>query len=588
MGWAWQRMLAAVAVTLALIGGTAGAQGVVDQQTTCNDGGSAQILFYEPIAQRFTPATPNLIAVELLLGRFNPPYADTLRMRIVEDSLGGAFVAGVSSFVSAGPAYGWHRFNLPAPILVVPGTSYVIELDATNPAIGWAHQYELPPRCTYPDGEEIVSGVPVAGLDAAFRTYTLCGNGTRDLGEECDDANRDDGDGCTNGCTECGDGVVAAGEECDDGNLVSGDGCDANCTFTGCGNGIPTAGEECDDGNRVSGDCCSSTCRLEANGASCADDGNECTSDVCDGAGVCNHPPNTAPCSDGNLCDGDDFCSGGTCSVHTGSPCAGEPACSRTCVQTSSLQYACSVDPPGTPCPSDGVACTSDVCNGSGACTHPMAANGTSCEDGDRCTSGETCQAGVCRGGTTTTCDPCLVCDGQSGGCIAPVAPGCFPAAPGRSSIVLRRGLTTAATNKVVWRWRGLGDVDKTALGSPASSSAFTLCVFDQTQLRLSASAPAGGTCAGKPCWRDLPLGYRYADPDGTPDGVQKVQTRAGRAGQAKIAVKGRGARLDVQPLGLVGPVTVRLGRSDGAACWESVYSVPTASDDVQFKAKND
>jgi hypothetical protein len=180
------------------------------------------------------------------------------------------------------------------------------------------------------------------------------------------------------------------------------------------------------------------------------------------------------------------------------------------------------------------------------------------------------------------------VCDGQSGNCVAPDAPGCFPAAPGRSSIVLRRGVTTSAANKVVWRWRGTGDVDKAALGSSASGTGFTLCVFDQTDLRLSATAPLGGICAGKPCWRDLPFGYRYADPDGTPDGVQKVQTRAGHAAQAKIAFKGRGGRLDVQPLAMTGPVTVRLERSDGGACWESVYSVPTANDDVQFKAKSD
>jgi cysteine-rich repeat protein len=587
MRWAWQHSLAAVAVSLAFVGGSARAQGVVDQETTCNDGGSAQIQFYEPIAQRFVPTAPNLIAVELLLGRFNPPYADTLTVRIVEGSLGGAFVAGASSFVSAGPAYGWHRFDLPAPVLVAPGVPYVIELDATNAALGWAHQYELPPRCTYPDGQEIVSGIPVPGLDAAFKTYTLCGNGTRDLGEECDDGNRDDSDGCTNACAVCGDGALGPGEECDDGGLVSGDGCDANCTITACGNAILTAGEECDDGNRVAGDCCSTACRFEANGTSCADDGNECTNDVCNGAGRCDHPDNQAPCSDGNLCDGDDFCGGGTCSVHTGNPCASEPVCARTCVQTSSLQYACSVDPAGTGCASDGLACTNDVCNGSGVCTHPMAANGAGCEDGDRCTTGETCQSGVCRGGTTTTCDPCLVCDGQSGNCVVPDASACFAAAPGRSSIVLRRGVTTAATNKVVWRWRGLGDVDKGALGYPMSGTGYTLCVFDQMHLRLSASAPPGGTCAGKPCWRDLPLGYRYADPDGTPDGVQKVQTRAGRAGQAKIAVKGRGGRLELPELGLTAPVTVRLHRSDGGACWQSVYSVPTASDDIQFKAKN-
>ena len=36
---------------------------------------------------------------------------------------------------------------------------------------------------------------------------------------------------CEN-CTEpyCGDGFLDVGEECDDGNLINGDGCDNNCT----------------------------------------------------------------------------------------------------------------------------------------------------------------------------------------------------------------------------------------------------------------------------------------------------------------------------------------------------------------------
>ena len=61
----------------------------------------------------------------------------------------------------------------------------------------------------------------------------------------------------------CGNGSTEPPELCDDGNLVSGDGCDANCTPTGCGNGVVTAGEECDDGNTISGDCCSATCLSE-------------------------------------------------------------------------------------------------------------------------------------------------------------------------------------------------------------------------------------------------------------------------------------------------------------------------------------
>jgi cysteine-rich repeat protein len=71
-----------------------------------------------------------------------------------------------------------------------------------------------------------------------------CSDGVVDPGEECDDGNREDRDGCTNACTcaRCGDGILrlfpnapgdtcpGVAEECDDGNTAGGDGCSATCT----------------------------------------------------------------------------------------------------------------------------------------------------------------------------------------------------------------------------------------------------------------------------------------------------------------------------------------------------------------------
>ena len=67
----------------------------------------------------------------------------------------------------------------------------------------------------------------------------------------------------------CGNGILEPGEQCDDGNLVNGDGCSSTCTIETpppppvCGNGIVEAGEQCDDGNLINGDGCSCTCTLE-------------------------------------------------------------------------------------------------------------------------------------------------------------------------------------------------------------------------------------------------------------------------------------------------------------------------------------
>jgi uncharacterized repeat protein (TIGR01451 family) len=59
----------------------------------------------------------------------------------------------------------------------------------------------------------------------------LCGNGTRDSGEQCDDGNRGGRDGCNAACqTErCGDGDVDPGEQCDDSNQDNNDACSTSC-----------------------------------------------------------------------------------------------------------------------------------------------------------------------------------------------------------------------------------------------------------------------------------------------------------------------------------------------------------------------
>ncbi len=62
----------------------------------------------------------------------------------------------------------------------------------------------------------------------------------------------------------CGDTNVDEGEECDAGYQTAT--CDRDCTFVECGDGVinDVAGEQCDDFNKESGDGCSAICTLEA------------------------------------------------------------------------------------------------------------------------------------------------------------------------------------------------------------------------------------------------------------------------------------------------------------------------------------
>ena len=129
------------------------------------------------------------------------------------------------------------------------------------------------------------------GCDSLCRLENLCGNGRINPPEQCDDGNRNNGDGCSQDCvTEvlCGNGHLDAGEQCDDANLVDGDGCDHLChaEVPACGNGRVEGAETCDDGNVVNGDGCSAQCIIEQ---------------VCGN----NRLEGTEQCDDGNAIDGD-------------------------------------------------------------------------------------------------------------------------------------------------------------------------------------------------------------------------------------------------------------------------------------------
>jgi len=121
------------------------------------------------------------------------------------------------------------------------------------------------------------------------------------VGEQCDDGNAINGDGCDNNCTipACGNGVMDPGEQCDDGNRSNNDTCDSNCTTPACGNGILDPGEQCDDGNLVNTDGCTMLCKLAVCGDHIIEAGFEQCDDGPDGSTLCNVDCTNAACGDG-------------------------------------------------------------------------------------------------------------------------------------------------------------------------------------------------------------------------------------------------------------------------------------------------
>jgi cysteine-rich repeat protein len=106
----------------------------------------------------------------------------------------------------------------------------------------------------------------------------ICGADGRSFGS-CDCSNGAGGGGGAPPLN-CGDAVVNddEGEECDDGNDVNNDGCTNACTEPRCGDSIHQAGEDCDDGfDNGEFDNCPDDCKIDGGGGA---GGMDCTGQI--------------------------------------------------------------------------------------------------------------------------------------------------------------------------------------------------------------------------------------------------------------------------------------------------------------------
>jgi hypothetical protein len=141
-----------------------------------------------------------------------------------------------------------------------------------------------------------------------------------------------------------------------------------------------------------------------------------------------------------------------------------------------------------------------------------------------------------------------------------------------------------------VWKWTSSAETNLADFGSPSSTTAYALCLYDADGLRLTAEAPAARTCRDKPCWTPVKTsGFRYADPDGSPDGLKAILLKAGASEKGKITIQAGGTNFAAPSPQLTTPVRVQLSTSDGSACWDATYAASVRSDTaLLFKAKSD
>jgi cysteine-rich repeat protein len=186
-----------------------------------------------------------------------------------------------------------------------------------------------PATTTAPDGTTTAPGTATTtgGSDEVTGSVITmgpqCGDGVVDAMEECDDADLDNTNDCTNSCKlpACGDSFVQPPEACDDGNPDDTDDCTNTCTAAACGDGFVQAGiEACDDGNMMDGDECSSLCTIPGCGDGVVDPmTEECDDANPDNTDACTAACKNAVCGDGILLAAGEECDDGN--VNGGDGC---------------------------------------------------------------------------------------------------------------------------------------------------------------------------------------------------------------------------------------------------------------------------
>ncbi len=391
----------------------------------------------------------------------------------------------------------------------------------------------------------------------------------------------------------CGNSILDLGEQCDDGNTADGDGCDSNCTPTACGNAIVTIGEACDDGNAVDGDGCSATCQDQAGPESVSDAeltaGEIFTTDVeSDGATPADPIETTIAMS-----------------VGTASATIAEMSGQAPSVPGYSFfgqQVEITFDCPVGPCPSPGqpliiefridrtrvpsgvdentIAVFRDAVLVPACTAAPGVASPDPCIDQrQRFGDGDV--------GITVLTSQASVWSFARAACSANPIP--CPE-PGGALFKVKRRVGDPSATKVLWKWLH-GTIGGSAdFGDPLATTGYAMCVYDGASLVESHLIAPGGDCDGQPCWQTIGTkGFKYKNKNGNDEGITKVLLKSG-TGKAKIIVQGKGANVSIpasDPIYAQAPsLTVQLVASTGT-CWQATYPNPAdTSTGEQFKDK--
>jgi hypothetical protein len=187
---------------------------------------------------------------------------------------------------------------------------------------------------------------------------------------------------------------------------------------------------------------------------------------------------------------------------------------------------------------------------------------------------------------TVTPPPPPTCATGPVSGCRQPIGAG--------KSLVRASDAPAPADDRLTWKWTHGAATSRADFGDPFGDTSYQLCVFDaQGRTIARASAPPGGDCGGRPCWKETPARLTYRSRDRRPTGggprsSVRLSLRPGIAGKTRIVLQGRGVHLDLEPLPAAQPIRVQLKNGEGI-CWEATYSTPAKRNDpARFQDKSD
>ncbi len=180
--------------------------------------------------------------------------------------------------------------------------------------------------------------------------------------------------------------------------------------------------------------------------------------------------------------------------------------------------------------------------------------------------------------------------------CSATPRSGCKSVTVGKGTptLVLSKSAVGIQRDRIAFRWFPGEATDFSEFGDPASR-AFALCVYDEQSagfnLVASATAPPGGICRNRPCWRQnrSRTKWLYRDRDLTPDGLLRLDLVAGASGKARIVALAKGslARVPALPLQQNTRVVAQVV-SDTGACWSAEFTAPAqVNTDRRFRDKD-